>query len=288
MSKILEVNNLSKTYKDFTLTDVSFSLEKGYIMGFIGPNGAGKSTTIRLLMNLIKREKGWVRIFGLDYKNHEIEIKNRLGFVYDENIYYEELTIGEMKGLVAPFYSRWNEKLFWKLLKDFDLNPKKKIKDLSRGMKMKFSLAIALSHHADLIIMDEPTSGLDPIVRSELLDILTDYIQDENKAVFLSTHITTDLDRIADYITFINEGKIIFSTNKDELLENYGVVKGAKEDLTPALRGQLIGVKVGSLGFEGMTINKQKVKEVVNQRVLIERPTLEDIMLYTVRGKQNA
>lgn len=288
MSKILEVNNLSKTYKDFTLTDVSFSLEKGYIMGFIGPNGAGKSTTIRLLMNLIKREKGWVKIFGLDYKNHEIEIKNRLGFVYDENIYYEELTIGEMKGLVAPFYSRWNEKLFWKLLKDFDLNPKKKIKDLSRGMKMKFSLAIALSHHADLIIMDEPTSGLDPIVRSELLDILTDYIQDENKAVFLSTHITTDLDRIADYITFINEGKIIFSTNKDELLENYGVVKGAKEDLTPALRGQLIGVKVGSLGFEGMTINKQKVKEVVNQRVLIERPTLEDIMLYTVRGKQNA
>jgi ABC-2 type transport system ATP-binding protein len=288
MSKILEVNNLSKTYKDFTLTDVSFSLEKGYIMGFIGPNGAGKSTTIRLLMNLIKREKGRVRIFGLDYKNHEIEIKNRLGFVYDENIYYEELTIGEMKGLVAPFYSRWNEKLFWKLLKDFDLNPKKKIKDLSRGMKMKFSLAIALSHHADLIIMDEPTSGLDPIVRSELLDILTDYIQDENKAVFLSTHITTDLDRIADYITFINEGKIIFSTNKDELLENYGVVKGAKEDLTPALRGQLIGVKVGSLGFEGMTINKQKVKEVVNQRVLIERPTLEDIMLYTVRGKQNA
>lgn len=288
MSKILEVNNLSKTYKDFTLTDVSFSLEKGYIMGFIGPNGAGKSTTIRLLMNLIKREKGQVKIFGLDYKNHEIEIKNRLGFVYDENIYYEELTIGEMKGLVAPFYSRWNEKLFWKLLKDFDLNPKKKIKDLSRGMKMKFSLAIALSHHADLIIMDEPTSGLDPIVRSELLDILTDYIQDENKAVFLSTHITTDLDRIADYITFINEGKIIFSTNKDELLENYGVVKGAKEDLTPALRGQLIGVKVGSLGFEGMTINKQKVKEVVNQRVLIERPTLEDIMLYTVRGKQNA
>ena len=119
------------------------------------------------------------------------------------------------------------------------------------------------------------------------MDILTDYIQDENKAV-LSTHITTDLDRIADYITFINEGKIIFSTNKDELLENYGVVKGAKEDLTPALRGQLIGVKVGSLGFEGMTINKQKVKEVVNQRVLIERPTLEDIMLYTVRGKQNA
>jgi ABC-2 type transport system ATP-binding protein len=288
LNSILEVKNLCKDYKDFSLSNVSFSLEKGYIMGFIGPNGAGKSTTIRLLMNLIKKLSGEVKIFGLDYKNHEVEIKNRLGFVYDENIFYEELTIKEMKRLVKPFYSRWDEQLFQKLLKDFALNKNKKIKDLSRGMRMKFALAIALSHHADLIIMDEPTSGLDPIVRSELLDILVDYIQDENKAVFLSTHITTDLDRIADYITFINQGKIVFSTGKDELLDEYGIVKGAKEDLTPELKRQLVGTKEGNFGFEGMTLNKQKVKDVVSQNVLIERPTLEDIMLYTVRGEENA
>jgi len=288
MDTVLEVKNLSKVYRDFTLSNVSFSLERGYIMGFIGPNGAGKSTTIRLIMNLLKKTSGEVKIFGLDYRTHEKEIKNRLGFVYDENIFYEELTIQEMANLLAPFYFNWDEKLFQKLLKVFALEPRKKIKELSRGMKMKFSLAIALSHHAELIIMDEPTSGLDPIVRSELLDILSEYMEDGEKAVFLSTHITTDLDRIADYITFLNAGKIVFSANKDEILDRYGVVKGAKEALTPALKAELLGTKIGSLGFEGLTTDRTKVKDMVGTDVLIERPTLEDIMLYTVRGEQNA
>lgn len=287
MREILEVKDLSKTYKDFALKNVSFSLEKGYIMGFIGPNGAGKSTTIRLIMNLIKKSGGIIKIFGLDHQAREIEIKNRLGFVYDENVFYEELTIQEMKGIVAPFYQRWDEKLFKSYLNRFSLDPKKKIKELSRGMRMKFALAIALSHHADLIIMDEPTSGLDPIVRSELLEILAEYIQDEEKAVFLSTHLTTDLDKIADYITFIHEGQILLSQAKDQLLDTYAVVKGAKKDLTPNLKENLIGIKTSSFGFEGLTSDKNLVKKIAGERVLVEIPTLEEIMLYTVKGDKS-
>jgi ABC-2 type transport system ATP-binding protein len=207
MAPVLEVTNLKKKFKDFTLKNINFTLEKGYIMGFIGPNGAGKSTTIKLIMNLLKKDDGEIKIFGLDNIKYEKEVKNRIGFVFDENYYYEELTVMEMKSVIAPFYKNWNDSIFNKYIKEFSLPPKTKIKELSKGMKMKLSIAVALSHDAELLIMDEPTSGLDPIIRSELLDILTFLIQDENKSVFFSTHITSDLDKIADYITFINNGK---------------------------------------------------------------------------------
>lgn len=171
MSNILEVKNLRKEYKDFTLDDVSFSLEKGFIMGFIGPNGAGKSTTIKLIMNLIKNDGGSIKILGLDNIANEKEAKEKIGFVYDENYFYEELNLTEMKNIIAPFYKNWDERAYQKYIKDFNLPAKKKIKELSKGMKMKFSLAMALSHGAELILMDEPTSGLDPVFRSEILDI---------------------------------------------------------------------------------------------------------------------
>jgi ABC-2 type transport system ATP-binding protein len=217
MNEILEVRNLTKNYLGFSLNNISFTLEKGYIMGFIGPNGAGKTTTIRLIMNLIRRDSGEIRVFGLDNIKDELEVKERIGFVYDENHFYNELSVLEMKKIIAPFYSRWDDSVFKDYLDRFELSPRKKIKDLSRGMKMKFSLVISLSHHADLLLLDEPTSGLDPIFRSELLDILAEIIQDENKSIFLSTHLTADLDKIADYITFINLGELVFWCSKKPL-----------------------------------------------------------------------
>jgi len=284
MNYILEVNNLRKEFKKFTLNDINFNLEPGYIMGFIGPNGAGKSTTIKLIMNLIKPDSGEIKVFGLDHKKHEKEIKNRIGFVYDENYYYEDLTIAQMKSIVASFYSNWDDSTFNYYINEFNLDPKAKIKTLSKGMKMKFSLAIALSHNADLIIMDEPTSGLDPVFRREILDILYSVIQDESKSIFFSTHITTDLEKIADYITFINNGSIVFSKTKDEVLESYKVVKGGLNLLDNETRKEFIGLRETNVGFEGLTDDGDNVRRIFGKEVLIERATLEDIMVYTVRG----
>lgn len=282
-NNILEVSNLRKEYKDFTLNNISFTLEKGYIMGFIGPNGAGKSTTIKLIMNLLRRDSGYIKIFGLDNLKHEKEVKNRIGFVYDENYYYEDLTMESMKKIIAPFYSKWDDSSFNRYMKDFNLDPKKKIKTLSKGMKMKFSLAIALSHNAELIIMDEPTSGLDPVFRREILDILYSIIQDENKSVFFSTHITTDLEKIADYITFINNGNIVFSKPKDDILESYGIVKGGLELLNSHTKKEFLGISENRFGFEALTDNVENIKKVFKNQVIIEKPTLEDIMVYMVR-----
>ena len=171
MSKILEITNLRKDYKKFSLKDISFSLERGYIMGFIGPNGAGKSTTIKLIMNLINKNSGEIKIFGMDNEKNDTDIKQKIGFVYDENHFYEDLSIKTLHMIIAPVYKKWDKKKFNNYLSDFDLDPSKKIKQLSKGMKMKFSLAVALSHDAELIIMDEPTSGLDPVFRSEILEM---------------------------------------------------------------------------------------------------------------------
>ncbi|WP_418790782.1 ABC transporter ATP-binding protein [Phosphitispora sp. TUW77] len=288
MDNILEVRNLRKDFGDFSLRDISFSLEKGYIMGFIGPNGAGKSTTIKLIMNLIRRDAGEIKIFGLDNWKHELSVKERIGFVYDDSHYYEELTINEMKRIIARFYKQWNDKIFNKYLVEFGLRSDKKIKTLSKGMKMKFSIAVAISHNADLIIMDEPTSGLDPVFRNEILDILRDLLQDENKGVLFSTHITTDLDKVADYITFIHNGELIITGSKESIMENYGVVKGGRELLDRDVRKEFLGIRETGFGFEALTGNVDKVRKLFGRSVIIERPSLEEIMLYTVRGSSNA
>ncbi|MBU3155590.1 ABC transporter ATP-binding protein [Clostridium estertheticum] len=284
MDNILEIKNLNKSYKDFTLDNLTFNVERGSIMGFIGPNGSGKSTTIKLIMNLIKKNSGDINVFGLDNIKHNKEIKQKIGFVYDENYFYEELNIIEMKNILRPFYKSWNDTLFEKYIKEFELPKKNKIKNLSKGMKMKFSLALALCHNAEFIIMDEPTSGLDPVFRSELIDILYNVIQDENVSIFFSTHITTDLEKIADYITFINKGKLVFSRTKDEIIENYGIVKGSKELLDNDIRREFVSVKENSFGFEALTKDITKAREIFKGRGIIEKASLEDIMVYTVRG----
>ena len=220
---ILEVDSLSKHYADFDLKDVSLSLPKGAIMGLVGTNGAGKSTTIKLILNLIRRDGGSVRIFGKDNIGEEAAVKERIGVVFDECFFHDNLKPSQVSKVMGHIYKDWDEAYFFRLTDRFALPRGKVVKEFSRGMKMKLSIAAALSHHPDLLLLDEPTSGLDPIVRNEILDLFMDFIQDENKSVLLSSHITSDLEKVADYIAYIHGGRILLSDEKDALVERYGV-----------------------------------------------------------------
>ncbi|MCL1809537.1 MAG: ABC transporter ATP-binding protein [Clostridiales bacterium] len=226
MNNALEVQGLCKSYTDFTLDSVSFTLPAGRVMGFVGQNGAGKTTTIRCILNMAIRESGEVNIFGLDNQQDELAVKQELAAVFDEIFFVDTWRLREVEKAVKGFYSRWNSKLFGEYLSKFGLPPGKRVKELSRGMKMKLMLAVAMSHEAKLLILDEPTSGLDPVARNELLEILREYVADGEKSVFFSTHITSDLEHIADFITLIDHGKIFYTGTKDGLLEHFHSVKG--------------------------------------------------------------
>lgn len=280
MENVLEIKNISKNYKGFSLKDVSFNIPKGFVMGLIGPNGTGKTTTIKAIMNLINLESGEIYIFGEDIKKNEISIKDRIGFVYDDCCAFEDFTIRENKKIISKFYSKWDEEKFKYYLEKFALNENKKLKQLSKGQKMRFSLALALSHKAELLILDEPTSGLDPVFRSELLDILFEIIGEEEVSILYSTHITTDLEKLADYITFINNGKIEFSKEKDILLGEYFIVKGALDILNKDLEKELIGLRKTRYNFEGLTNNMRKLKELFGDKIIFEKATLDDIVVY--------
>jgi ABC-type multidrug transport system, ATPase component len=288
MDSILSVNQVTKNYKGFKLDRVSFDLQRGYIMGFIGPNGAGKSTTIKLIMNLVRKDEGTINVFDMDSVKKEKEIKNRIGFVYDQNCYYEELKMSEMKSLISKFYTKWDDALYNRYCKEFGLSYDKKIKELSKGMKMKFAIAIALSHGAELILMDEPTSGLDPVVRSELMDLLHYIIEDGDKSVFFSTHITTDLESTADYITFINDGKIVFSDIKDDIMEKYAVIKGEKDLIKQGIEDSCISIMNNNFGFSALIDDKPNFIKKYKNKVIIEKPTLDDIMVFYKRGEHHA
>ncbi|MED4069850.1 ABC transporter ATP-binding protein [Priestia endophytica] len=284
MKNVIELKNINKTYKEFKIENLSLNVKRGFVTGFIGANGAGKSTTIKMIMNLIKNDSGSVSVFGKDYKNHEQEIKQRIGFVFDENIFYERWNLKQIKRFISKAYKNWNDKTFYEYVELFELPLNLKIKNFSKGMKMKASLALALSHKAELIIMDEPTSGLDPVVRREILDILYELMQDEQKTIFFSSHITTDLDRIADYITFIHKGKLIFSEDVHSIAENYAIIKGETNLLDPDVEKELVGVRKTHMGFEGLTSNSQKARLLFGDSVLFERPSLDDIMYFTGKG----
>lgn len=284
----LELKKVRKNYGDFVLDDVSFQLPRGYIMGLIGPNVAGKTTIIRLIMNLIRRESGEIRCFEKDNLIDEVDIKSRIGFVYENPGFYDHLNLKAIRKIVAPFYPTWDEGLFQDLTERFELPMRKTIKKFSHGMVMKSAIAIALSHHAELIIMDEPTSGLDPIFRRELLELLSEIMQDERKSILFSTHITSDLERIADYITFIHRGRIVFSASKDEILERYGIVKGAREALNEDSKRLLLGTRLNEYGFEALTADIEAVRGVFPADVVIDKASLEDIMFYIQKGEKNA
>lgn len=280
----IELRNLTKTYPQFTVDNVSMDVKQGYITGLIGPNGVGKSTLIKMMLGMIRPDSGSVKILGCDMPEQEVDIKQRIGIVSDDCFYYEHLTIRDMKKMIAPFYKKWNEQKFNRLLEQFELSPKKKIRDLSKGMKVKFSLAVALSHEAELLIMDEPTSGLDPVFRREMLDLLADMMQDERNTIIFSTHITTDLDRNADYIAFINRGKLVFNEAKDDVLDRYAIVKGDLQLLDSDIRNLFIGIRETALGFEGLVENRQDASQLFGKYAFMERPSLEDIMYFTAKG----
>ena len=282
MSNALEVQNLSKSYMDFTLKSVSFTLPAGYIMGFVGQNGAGKTTTIRCILNMATREAGEIKIFGLDNRRDELAVKQELAAVFDEIFFVDVWRIREVEKAVKGFYSKWDSDQYNEYLKKFELPPEKRVKELSRGMKMKLMLAVAMSHGAKLLILDEPTSGLDPVARDELLDILRDYISDGEKSVFFSTHITSDLERIADFITLIDRGRIFYTGTKDGLLEHFCIVKGGAADLTDELKSKFIGLSVAHTGFTGM-LPVSEAKQLPSG-VVAEQPEIDEILVFISKG----
>ena len=286
MDNILEVTGLVKRYPTFSLDNVSFSLPEGCVTGFIGANGAGKTTTIRSILNLAHKDAGTIKIFGLDAEEHEKEIKDRIGIIMDGSYFYNDLSMRDMKSIIAPAYSKWSDIDYRSYMEKFELDPKQKISTLSSGMKMKFALVLALSHQAELLIMDEPTSGLDPLVRSQFLEIVMDYMKNGGKGVFFSTHITSDLDKIADMLILIDSGRIIFQQSKDELLDSFRIVKGSAVILNDRNRKLIRSLNVTSFGFTGITDNVSEVKKEMPD-ALLEKATIEDIMLAHIGGDNN-
>lgn len=285
MENILEIKNLSKKYDGFELKNVNIELPKGMIMGFIGENGAGKTTTINAILNIINRDAGEIKIFGSDNKENERKIKEDIGVVLDDSFLSEYLNPSDINKIMKNIYKNWDEKLYFKYIADFKL-PKEKIsKEYSSGMKMKLKIAVALAHHPKLLILDEPTSGLDPVARNEILDIFQEFIQDENKGIFVSSHITSDLEHIADYITFINNGEIIFTKTRDELLENYGIVKCSEEQFKKIDKKDYIKYKKNKYEYDVLIENKYEFKNNYDISV-IDKPSLEDIMLIYIKGEK--
>lgn len=283
MSHIIEVSDLNKSYGDFALKDVNFTLPEGCITGYIGVNGAGKTTTLRSILGLTSKISGSIKLFGIEMEHHKHELKNRIGIVLDDGCFYDELTMSEMKNIIAPAYTSWSEQDYKSCMSRFSLNPKQKISTLSKGMRVKFALALALSHKAELLIMDEPTSGLDPLIRSQLLTILADYMNEGGKGVFFSTHITSDLDKIADTLIMINNGKIVFQEEKDTLLDNYRIVKGDTKALNEDTRKLFLSISETKFGFTGITTQTLEVQNCM-PNVVIEKSTIEDIMLANIDG----
>ena len=285
MEYAINVTGLCKSYQDFALDNVSFAVPKGSIMGFVGENGAGKSTTIKAMLNLIHRDAGTVEILGMDLDGHEKEIKERIGVVFDECCFHDNLTPADISKILGNIYQNWDGKLYQKYLVQFGLDEKKKIKEFSRGMKMKLGIAAALAHRPDVLILDEATSGLDPIVREEILDIFLDFIQDENHAILLSSHITSDLDKLADSLTFIHHGRIILSSGLADLMDSMGIVKCGAEDLEKIEQDQIIRYRKNQCGCEVLIRNKRSFA-VGHPEMVIDPVTTEAIMLFYSRGEE--
>ena len=281
MENILEIKGLNKTYDGFALKDVSFSLPKGYIMGFVGENGSGKTTTIRSILNMANIDSGKISVFGLDSITDTIAIKEKLGVVFDSLYLADHLNAKQIEKQLKPFYKDWDSKEFEGRLKSFGLPDNKRVGEFSKGMKMKFMIAIALSHKADFMILDEPTSGLDPVARDELLDILAEYIENENRSVLFSTHITSDVERIADYVTILHNGRVWFTGTKDELSEKYVILRGAEEDISSALREKCLGFHAYRNGFDAL-LSTEYLSEV-NDKLVTEKANIDEILVYVAK-----
>ncbi|MBE6876139.1 MAG: ABC transporter ATP-binding protein [Ruminococcus sp.] len=277
----IEIQNLTKTYDGFTLDNVNFNVPKGSIMGFIGQNGAGKTTTIRALLNIITVDSGNIHLLGMDNIKDEIEIKKRISVVFDELPFQDIFSAKQIARILCDIYPKWDNQIYESYLERFQLPMKKKVGEFSKGMKMKLQIATALSHGAELLIMDEATTGLDPVVRNEILDIFLEYLQDENHSILMSSHITSDLEKVADSVTFIDKGRILISGYKDEILENHGVIKCYKKDFQDIDKSDFISARLSDFGAEVMISDKSAMKRKYSG-LLLEPTTLEEIMLFYV------
>ena len=282
----IELKDVSYQTGAFQLKDVSFNVPKGFVTGFIGGNGAGKTTIIRLIMDLIQSKNGQISVFGKSMKSNPVELKSKIGFVYSEIYFNQKWSVKKLENIIAPFYDNWDHELFINYLSFFQLPYKNKIKTFSTGMKMKLSLAIAFSHHAELFILDEPTSGLDPLVRNELLEIIQQELIAEEKTVFFSTHIISDLEKVADYIVYLSDGEIVFYESRDKLSQKYKIVSGSNEDLDKELEELLIYSEKKKTGYIGLTEYYQTFNELFGDEVEVKDATIEQLMIYLEKSKK--
>ena len=288
IKNVVELKDVTKDYGDFKLNQVSFTVPEGSVCGFIGQNGAGKTTTIKLMLDVIKADQGEIRLFGENIEKDSARLREDIGVVFDEMGFHEFMTGRDINIMMKNIYKNWDEEMFFDYLKRFSLPSRKQCGDFSRGMRMKLQIAVALSHHAKLLIMDEPTSGLDPIVRNEMLQIFREFVIEEDHTILLSSHITGDLEKLADEVVFINAGKIVLAGNKDDILEKHGLLKCKKSELEKISKPLIVNVQPGTFGVE-VLVNDRKACEKLYPQMVIEPATLEDIMLFYVnKDSKNA
>ena len=278
---LLRLTDVSKAFPQFSLENISFSLPKGYIMGLIGPNGAGKTTLIKLILNMVEKDSGEILVSQKDHAACERTLKQEIGVVFDSSFFVEEWTVKDTERAISVFYQHWDHALFQQMIRRFELPWNKKISDLSRGMQMKLMLACAFSHDAKLLILDEPTSGLDPATRSAFLEVLQDYIKDGQRSVLFSTHITADLERVADYVVFLHEGRLVYTGSMEELLNRYRLIKGRPQDLTPALERRIVGLRKTDLSFEGLLAAEEAAafSAEPNKSYVLDHVTADDVLV---------
>lgn len=283
-SNALVVNGLTKKYKDFILDNVSFSVPCGAIVGLIGENGAGKSTTINAVLGLINIDSGNIELLGEKDTEIDNSIRNKIAVVFDGNNYPDALSAKKLNNVFKYIYSEWDESKFFSLLKKMSLPADKKIKEFSKGMKMKLSIAAAFSHNSKLLILDEATSGLDPVVRDDILDMFLDFVQDENNSVLVSSHITSDLEKVADYIVFIHNGKVVFNKPKDELRYKYGIIKCGSAQFDAIDKKDVIVYRKQDYEWEVLVADRDKAQRKYPKAV-IDPATIDEIMLLYVKGE---
>lgn len=285
MTNSIEISGLCKSYGDFALDHIDLTLPGGSIMGLIGENGAGKTTTIKCILNLIRRDAGTITLMGYDNIAQERQAKAEVGVVLDECYFHDTLRPRDIHTILSQVYQNWDKALFASCLKKFQLPEGKYVKEFSRGMKMKLSLAAALAHHPKLLILDEATAGLDPVVRDEILDEFLNFIQDEEHSILISSHITSDLEKVADYITYLHQGRVVLSEAKDVIQDNYGRLACTAQQLATIQPEDLVRVRKGSYGCEALVSDRAVFRKKYPQ-LMVEPISLEDIMLFIGKGEQ--
>jgi ABC-2 type transport system ATP-binding protein len=278
----LEIENLNKNFNGFSIKNINLELPKGFILGYIGQNGAGKTTTIKLIMNQLKRNSGQIKVFGKEYEDDEAGYKDMIGFIGDECYFPTCFTLKDVINTLKDFYLSFNERKFNEYVESWGIPHKKKIKEFSKGMKVKLAFASVLSRDTKLLLLDEPTSGLDPVVRSEVLEMLQDYISDGERSVIFSTHIMSDLEKITDYLYFINKGQKVFYDTTENVLENYLLVKGGTGELSEEVKEKLIGYKCSNVSFTGLIHLEDR--KFFDENLLFEKPSIEEIMIFYING----